>query len=109
MYFKKLGYISFFMLMMCFSVVSNAETVWIDVRSAVEHSIDNIEGDARISHDDIVAGVSEIFPDKNTEIRLYCRSGNRAGKAILALKEDGYTNVSNAGGINDARRERGLN
>lgn len=108
MYFKKLSHILFFM-MMCFSVVSKAETVWIDVRSAVEHSIDNIEGDARISHDDIVAGVSEIFPDKNTDIRLYCRSGNRAGKAILALKDAGYTNVSNAGGINDARRERGLN
>ena len=88
--------------------LSYAETVWIDVRSKMEHSLDNIEGDIRISHDEIVENVENRFPDKNTEIRLYCKSGGRASRAISALKTVGYKNVSNAGGIQDARKERGL-
>lgn len=100
--------ISFFIIAICCSSISNAETVWIDVRSVAEHSIDKIEGDIRISHDNIVPEVNKLFPDKNTDIHLYCRSGGRAGKAMSALTEFGYTNVSNAGGINDARQERGL-
>ena len=89
-----------------FSSISYGDPVWIDVRSLAEHKIDNIEGDIRILHTDIVAEVSKIYPDKNTEIRLYCRSGGRAGKALLSLKNAGYHNVQNAGGINDARKVR---
>lgn len=91
-----------------FSSVSFAETVWIDVRSAQEYLVDNIKGDLRVSHTDIVKQVSALYPNKDTEIRLYCRSGRRAEKAMSALKELGYKNVSNAGGIADAREERKL-
>ena len=84
------------------------DAVWIDVRSPVEHAIDNIEGDMRVSHDEIVPAVTEALPDKETEIQLYCRSGGRAGKAMTALQEAGYSKVFNAGSINDARRQRGL-
>lgn len=85
-----------------------AETVWIDVRSTLEHTLDNIEGDVRISHDDIVDEVSKLFPEKDTSIRLYCRSGRRASVAMSYLNDAGYMNVSNAGGIDDARQERKL-
>ncbi len=91
---------------MSFSALLQADTVWIDVRSAVEHKIDHIEGDERISHGDIVSKVNSLYPDKNTEIRLYCRSGGRAGKALVALEADGYTDVKNAGSIQNARNER---
>lgn len=93
---------------LCFSSALYAEEVWIDVRSAFEHKIDNIEGDARISHDEIVQQVNAQFPDKDTEIRLYCLSGGRAGKAMAALEEAGYRDVKNVGSIGDARQERGL-
>ena len=73
-----------------------------------EHGIDHIKGDVRISHDNIVRGVNEMSLTQNTEIRLYCRSGRRAGNAMSALKAAGYTNVVNKGSINDARKERGL-
>jgi phage shock protein E len=78
-------------------------------RSVVEHSIDSIEGDTRISGGDIFQEVGELFPNKNTELRLYCRSEGRAEAAMSELKKSGYTSVSNAGGIDDARCERGLN
>jgi len=99
------------LLVLCtlLSTTSYAETVWIDVRSAVEYSLDHIEGDLRIAHTDIVQRLLQLQPDLNTDIRLYCRSGGRAGKAMAALKEAGYKQVSNAGSINHARQERGLN
>ncbi|MFK7831433.1 MAG: rhodanese-like domain-containing protein [Congregibacter sp.] len=84
------------------------EPVWIDVRTALEHSEDSIDGDVRISHGDIVNEVRQRFPDTDTEIQLYCRSGNRAGIAMSALQEAGYLRVSNAGSIDDARTQRGL-
>ncbi|WP_445083070.1 rhodanese-like domain-containing protein [Candidatus Nitrotoga sp. BS] len=37
---------------------------------------------------------------------MYCRGGVRAGKALSALRNAGYTNVQNVGGINDARKLR---
>ncbi len=82
--------------------------VWIDVRTVFEHAIDRIDGDIRISWGDIVEGVTELFPDKETEIHLYCRSGARSSRALAALKAYGYNNVFNAGGIGDARKQRGL-
>jgi len=100
---------SLLLITICISLASNAEAIWVDVRSVAEHSIDKIEGDIRISHSDIVQGLSEKFPNKSTEIHLYCRSGARAGKAMYALEQAGYKNVSNAGGIDAARKERSLN
>lgn len=94
--------------MLAFGPVVSAETVWIDVRGVFEHVLDNIEGDVRISHDEIVEEVEKQFPDKDTEIHLYCASGERASKAREALIEAGYENVWNEGGIDDARRARGL-
>ena len=108
MNWKILAKISLLLMAISFSSLANADSIWIDVRSEVEHSIDSIEGDVRISHGDIVQGVSEMFPDKESEIQLYCRSGGRAGKAMSALQQAGYTNVSNAGGIDQARRKRGI-
>ena len=112
------------LIAICFSPLSHAEssleaapeaksvvkfeTAWIDVRSKIENIIDKIDGDPLIPHADIVEGVSAMFPDKNTEIKLYCRRGVRAGRALTALKEAGYTNVSNVGSIDDARKLRGI-
>lgn len=93
---------------MLFSSMSYADPVWIDVRSFLENKMDNIEGDIRVSHSDIVEEVSEAYPDKNTDIRLYCRSGGRAGKALSSLKKAGYKNVQNVGSIGDARKARAI-
>ena len=43
-----------------------------------------------------------------SEIRFYCASGGRAGRAQAMFEEAGFTNVSNAGGIEDAREQRQL-
>lgn len=91
-----------------FSSCAYAEVIWIDVRSMAEHVIDHIDGDVRISYDQILHAANVLMPDKNTEIHLYCRSGKRAAKAMLALQDAGYNNVSNNGSISDTRKTRGL-
>ncbi len=82
--------------------------VYIDVRTWIEYKVDHIDGDTRIHVSDIVDGVNEQFPDKSTPIRLYCARGVRSSRAVDRLKEQGYLDVQNIGGINDARKLRGI-
>jgi phage shock protein E len=106
MKFKTIKSAIIFSMLIFFSNLSYAETIWVDVRSVAENRMDNIEGDINIPHTEIVEKVELMYPDKATEINLYCRSGGRAGKALGALQEAGYKNVKNVGGIFDARKER---
>lgn len=108
MNWKALRNMSLLLAIISFCSLTQAEPIWIDVRSVAEHNSDHIEGDVRITHDEIVEQVTVMYPDMTTEIHLYCRSGGRAGKAMSALKEAGYSNVTNVGSIGDARNERGL-
>ena len=78
-------------------------TVWIDVRSMDEYNEDHIEDIQLIPHTEIAARISDLGLDKSTPIKLFCRSGVRAGIAQTTLQDLGYTNVENVGGIADAR------
>jgi phage shock protein E len=82
---------------MSFSIQAET-TYWIDVRTASEHSSGHLEGSMNIPHGDIAEQISAVTEDKDAEIHLYCRSGGRAGKALKALTNMGYTNVTNEGG-----------
>ncbi len=89
-------------------LIVQAEAIWIDVRSAAEYEVNHIDEDIRITHTEILKNVEKLFPNKDTEINLYCRSGNRAGQAKAVLEAAGYKNIINAGGIDDAKKARGL-
>lgn len=43
----------------------------------------------------------ELVPDKDAPVVVFCRSGRRATKAKEVLESMGYTNVMNAGGLED--------
>ena len=79
------------------------QTVWIDVRTVEEYQQDHIDDTANIPHLEITDRIDSLNLRKSTPIKLYCRSGVRAGLALTALEELGYTNVENVGGIADAR------
>jgi phage shock protein E len=38
---------------------------------------------------------------KDTDVLVYCRSGQRAAKAIAVLKQHGFTKLHNLGGLGD--------
>lgn len=82
-----------------FSIFSHALTV-IDVRTLDEWNTGHLESAINIEWQNITSIESNI--PKNEKIYLYCRSGNRSGKATKILLDAGYTNVINAGSIEEA-------
>ncbi|QEY24513.1 rhodanese-like domain-containing protein [Neisseria animalis] len=78
-----------------------AKGVWIDVRSPEEFEQGHLQGALNIPADQIAERIKSISPDKNAPVNLYCRSGRRAEAALQALKQAGYTNVTNHGGYQD--------
>lgn len=51
--------------------------------------------------DRLESQIENAIPNKNAEIIIYCRSGNRSLKATELLEKLGYKDVSNLGGIID--------
>lgn len=82
------------------------EAVWIDVRSQAEYDADHMEDTTLIPHTQIGEDIGKLNLDKSADIKVFCRSGKRAGVAKQTLESLGYTNVENLGGIADARKVR---
>jgi len=72
----------------------------VDVRTEAEWNTGHLEGALHIEWQDILKISSDV--DKDEEIFLYCRSGNRSGKATKILLDAGFVNAKNAGSILDA-------
>jgi len=81
----------------------------IDVRTPAEYATGHLQGAINIDveNPNFIAAV-ETLP-KADDYLLYCHSGRRAGLAIDAMKQDGFTgNLVNAGGFTDASSATGL-
>ena len=78
----------------------------IDVRTEAELKTGHLEGALHIEWQDILKIPSDL--QKDDEIYLYCRSGNRSGKATQILLKAGYINAKNAGSIFDASELLGI-
>ena len=89
-----------------FSLTSMSVTV-VDVRTQDEWNRGHLEGALHIEWQDILQLSSDI--NKDEKIYLYCRSGNRSGKATKILEDAGYINVVNAGSIQEASKLLGIN
>ncbi len=72
----------------------------IDVRTAEEFSEEHYPDALNIPVDQIRQRLNEVG-DKNSPIVLYCASGSRSAFATRMLKSAGYTDVVNAGGLDD--------
>jgi phage shock protein E len=81
-----------------------ADAVWIDVRTPAEYSRGHLEQAQLIPFDGIEAGIARLGLAKDTPIYLYCAVGGRAEKARQSLLASGYSNVTNAGGLENARQ-----
>ncbi|MEX1033359.1 MAG: rhodanese-like domain-containing protein [Cellvibrionaceae bacterium] len=85
------------------SAVAAEEAVWIDVRTQAEYEAAHLEGTTLIPHTTIGDQIDKLGLDKSAPIKLFCRSGGRAGMAKETLESMGYTNVENVGSIGEAR------
>lgn len=71
----------------------------IDVRTPEEFSSGHYPGAINIPHEKVLEGVQSEGIDPRANIVLYCRSGNRSGKAQRALEVAGFQHAINAGGL----------
>ena len=92
---KKL-FIVYFLSLQLFAT----NTFVIDVRTDDEFKSGHLESAINIEWQDIVSVATII--DKDDQIYLYCRSGNRSQKATNILIDVGYKNVINLGSLKDA-------
>ena len=76
--------------------------VLVDVRNADEFASGHIPGAVNIAVDRIF-DIKSAVSSKDAPIYTYCLTGRRSGRAVAALKNAGYTNVKNIGGINSYR------
>lgn len=80
-------------------IESDTEYYLVDVRTPEEYESGYIPTAENIPLD--VIGAQPPTEEKDGLIVLYCRSGNRSSQAQAILRELGYTNVHNFGGIID--------
>lgn len=71
----------------------------LDVRTRDEYLEKHIPKSTLIPVDVLSNEANRKLPDKNAEIFVYCRSGNRSAMAAKTLTKLGYTHIYNLGGI----------
>jgi phage shock protein E len=72
----------------------------VDVRSVAEFKDGAYKGAINIPLAFLQARMNELEP-KDKPIVLYCASGARSGQGARILKSAGFTDVVNAGGLDD--------
>ena len=82
------------------NLVDNSEYYFLDVRTMSEHADGAIPNTDCIPLNEIGQMPSDLNDYKNKKIIVYCKSGNRSGKATKILKENGFDAVNLIGGMN---------
>ena len=97
--------IKIFLVLLLSQFIFADESLVIDVRSLEEVKTGVIQDAIHIEWTKIEEAITNLDIPKDQPIYLYCRSGNRSGKAIQILEKIGYTNAINAGGITEAAKK----
>lgn len=78
----------------------NAGAALIDVRTPAEYAAGHIEGSRNIPVQELAQRISEVGP-KETPVVVYCKSGARSEMAAQMLRQAGWREVFNLGGMSD--------
>ena len=74
--------------------------VLLDVRTPEEYAEGHVPGSVNVPLQSIDK-VASALADKTKTVFVYCRSGARSSQAVAFMKQMGYTEVHNIGGILD--------
>ncbi len=74
-------------------IKENIPDVILDVRTDQEWNDGHLSSAVHIQLDKVEKKFHKSYPDKETKVLIYCRSGARAGNAAEILRSQGYTNV----------------
>ncbi|MDF2540668.1 MAG: Rhodanese domain protein [Herbinix sp.] len=80
---------------------SDKDFIILDVRTEEEYNSGHIEGAILIPDTQILDKAEELLQDKDLTLLIYCRSGRRSALSAENLKDLGYTNIYDFGGITD--------
>ena len=80
-------------------VAIEQQALIVDVRTPEEFADGHYPGAINIPHESILDGLNQLGVTTSTAVILYCRSGNRSGQAEQALRDKGFTEARNAGGL----------
>lgn len=76
------------------SSIDNQEKITIvDVRTDGEYKKGRIKNSIHVPVDNIIEQITNVAPDKNAKIFVYCLSGSRSAIAVDNMIKSGYTNV----------------
>lgn len=81
--------------------IEDKKVVLLDVRTIEEYKESHILKSVLIPLNELQGKIEGIIPNKDQEIIIYCRSGNRSKTASTMLLKMGYENVYDLGGIID--------
>lgn len=82
-------------------MMDTQDVIILDVREQDEYDSGHIPGAVLLPVGTIdEETATEVIPEKDSTVLVYCRSGNRSKTASSALAELGYTNIYEFGGIN---------
>jgi phage shock protein E len=80
------------------------QSLIIDVRTVGEYQQEHVRQSVNIPYNEIAGRIAAFAPDRDARIVLYCRSGRRSGIAEQTLRQLGYRQIENRGGLNDMQR-----
>jgi phage shock protein E len=88
-----------------FSFQLFAKEVILDVRTPEEFKGDHVMGalNVDVKSPDFKSQISKM--DKADSYKVYCKSGGRAEKAVSTMREMGFKNLQNLGGLEDAKKQ----
>lgn len=77
----------------------SSQRLIIDVREPFEYQAGHVESAINIPPSELMSGAAQLKNvAKDTELVVYCKTGNRSNVSIHILKQMGFTNLVN--GIN---------
>ncbi len=87
---------------------ATSELTLIDVRDIEEFAAGHLPNATNIPFNDGTLAAQIPTLDPNVAYGVYCRSGNRSGQAVALMKDAGFTNVVDLGGLEAAVSATGL-
>lgn len=77
----------------------------LDVRTPEEYAGTHIPGSVNLPIDDLEQRIAAVAKDKSQPLVVHCQSGGRSARAKKKLETLGYTNVTDWGSFENARKQ----
>jgi rhodanese-related sulfurtransferase len=89
-------------------LINREDAQVLDVRDAGEYGGGHALGAKNVPLARIESGAGDVVKKKDVPLIVYCDTGDRAAKAVAALKKQGYTRAVNLSGGFAAWKQAGL-